>query len=147
MIKNDIVIKEPSAEHEDIIYELVCELEHERLDREAFSKVYRHNLSDPNVYYLLAIDSSDIIGFGSLHIQQLLHHCYTPVGEVQELVVTERYQGSGIGTLLMDRIKEIAVENDCKLLEVCFNKVRENSLMFYERQGMEKSHFKFTLIL
>jgi len=147
MDKSKVKIMVPTAADEDILYELVCELELGPLDREKFAQVYQYNIKDPNIYYIKLLYESEVIGFGSVHIQKLLHHCYTPVGEVQELIVTKKYQGLGLGTLLMDRLKDIAAENKCELLEVCCNRQREDSLKFYLRQGMDQSHYKFTLIM
>jgi len=69
------------------------------------------------------------------------------VAEIQEIVVSKYYQGQGIGKMLFNRLKEIAVENKCVLLEVCCNQIREKSHEFYLKQNMKNSHYKFTLNL
>ncbi len=132
-----------TMQHLDDVYKLICELESEDLDRDKFSKLYQNNINNSNVHYLLALDGSSIIGFASLHIQQLLHHC-AKIGELQEMIVSKSQQGAGIGSVLFNQIKEIAIENDCQQLEVCCNKAREKSHQFYLKQGMKESHFKFT---
>lgn len=131
-----------TVNHLDSVYELVCELEGEKLNKNDFSRIYMNNINHDDIHYLVAVEQSDIIGFASLHIQKLLHHC-AEVGEIQEIIITKKWQGSSIGTLLFKRITEIAVLNKCLQLEVCCNKIREKSHSFYIKQGMIKSHYKF----
>ena len=139
----DLKIIQASIEHLDCVYELICELENECLNKDAFSQIYQGNISNSDVHYLLAVNESGIIGFASLHIQRLLHHC-SNIGEIQEMVVSRKHQCSGLGTALFNRIKGIAANNDCSQLEVCCNRVRGESHKFYCRQGMQHSHHKFT---
>lgn len=128
------------------IYYLLCELEHIELDKTSFEEIFRKNVVNPDIHYLLAMDNQNIIGFASLHIQHLLHHV-AKVAEIQEIVVGKYYQGQGTGQMLFNRLKEIATENECALLEVCCNQIREKSHEFYLKQNMKNSHYKFTLNL
>jgi len=132
--------------HLDAVYNLICELEDKNLDKYAFLRIYQENIADGNVHYMLAVDKSDIIGFASLHIQKLLHHC-AKMGEIQEMIISEKYQGSGAGTELFSQLVKTASVNNCLYLEVCCNKVREKSHQFYIKQGMTQSHYKFVLNL
>ena len=130
----------------DAVYNLICELEDKNLDKYEFLRIYQENIADSNVHYLLAADGADIIGFASLHIQKLLHHC-AKIGEIQEIIVSEKAQGSGAGTDLFNQLVKTAVSNNCLQLEVCTSKVREKAQDFYVKQGMKQSHFKFILEL
>ncbi|MCL2372087.1 MAG: GNAT family N-acetyltransferase [Defluviitaleaceae bacterium] len=132
-----------TARHLEEVYSLLCELEGEILSKSDFTKIYNANMANENIHYVLPVDGGQVIGFGSIHIQGLLHHCAN-IGEIQELVIASGRQSDGIGARLFARLKEIAIENDCLLLEVCCNRVRERSHGFYLKQGMAKSHFKFT---
>jgi len=132
-----------SIAHLENVYELICELENDVLDKDDFSRIYRENLNDASIHYFLAVDGQTIIGFASLHIQKLLHHCAL-VGEIQEIIIAKNQQGSGAGTALFNKIKETATLNNCSLLEVSYGRGREKSHDFYLKQGMTKSHFKFT---
>lgn len=132
--------------HLDDVYKLVCVLEGKELDRTAFDRIYMTNLDNHDIYYYVAEDDSGIIGFASLHIQLLLHHT-SKVGELQEIIVAGNKRGEGVGKALFDEIKKMAVQNGCSLLEVCCNKKRVESHGFYISQGMDNSHFKFTLEL
>ncbi len=135
-----------TIENSEDVYHLLCELEHIELDKASFEEIFRKNVINPDIHYLLAMDNQNIIGFASLHIQSLLHHV-SKVAEIQEIVVSKHYQGQGVGQILFNRLKEIAIENECALLEVCCNQIREKSHEFYLKQNMKNSHYKFTLSL
>jgi len=132
-----------SIDHLESVYKLLCELENDLLDKNDFSKIYKHNIKNDDVHYVLAVNDLNIIGFASLHIQKLLHHCST-IGEIQEIIVAKEQQGLGVGAMLFEELKKIATTNKCIQLEVCCNLARENSHKFYLKQGMKKSHYKFT---
>ena len=129
--------------HLDIIYNLICELEGEMLNKDAFSKIYRGNLEDKNIFYLVAVRDEAVIGFASLHIQNLLHHC-AKIGEIQEIIISKTLQGAGVGSALFNKIADIAAANGCSDLEVCCSRARVKTHPFYLKQGMIKSHYKFT---
>lgn len=130
--------------HLNEVYDLICELEGEKMCKESFSTTYKTNLDTPNVFYRLVIDNEEVVGFASLHIQSLLHHG-NRIGELQEIIIKHEKQGCGFGTLLFDDIKQKAEENGCIQLEVCCNQNRKASHMFYEKQCMNNSHYKFTI--
>ena len=130
----------------DVVYELICELESAIMNKQALYEVYSHNLMRHDIHYILAVDDLHVVGFASLHIQQLLHHA-AKIGEVQEIIVRKEKQGLGIGKALFDAIKTIAIEKGCMQLEVCCNQARKGSHEFYTKQGALNSHYKFTLPL
>lgn len=100
--------------HLNEVYDLICELEGEKMCKESFSTTYKTNLDTPNVFYRLVIDNEEVVGFASLHIQSLLHHG-NRIGELQEIIIKHEKQGCGFGTLLFDDIKQKAEENGCEL--------------------------------
>ena len=130
----------------DAVYELMCALENKQLDKKAVRAVYTQNLARPDVQYLLAVADGQIVGFASLHIQQLLHHA-SPIGELQEIIVHTDKQGLRIGTMLFEAVKALASENHCTQLEICCNQSRIDSHEFYRKRGAKNTHYKFTLPL
>lgn len=133
------------------VFELICELERdgdEKMDFASFAPVYLKNCEDRNAYYLLAIESGEAAeaaeaaaGFGSMHVQRLLHHCGA-VAEVQELIVAEDRRGGGIGRQLLEALEEEAKLRGCRQIELCCNRKRVASNEFYGHQGYGKTHFK-----
>ena len=128
------------------IYQLITVLEESNIDEVKFSKVFQDNLSNPNVEYYVYEKEDRILGFVSIHIQQLLHHV-AKIAEIQELIVAEEARNSGIGSQLFHKAKEISKEENCLQLEVCCNQKRKGSHKFYEVQGMTNHHYKFCLEL
>jgi PhnO protein len=126
------------------VFSLICELESsgdETMDFDAFALVYLKNCEDPGTYYLLAEEEGETLGFGSMHVQQLLHHC-GPVAEVQELIVAENSRGGGVGKQLLAALEDEAKLRGCRQIELCCNMKRLESNEFYGRRGYKKTHFK-----
>lgn len=127
------------------VFTLICDLENTKVDFSKFEKIYYNNLSNTNIYYYVYEMNKKIVGFISLHIQELLHHS-AKIGEIQELIVLESVRGKGIGTKLFEKVKEIGRDTDCLQIEVCCNQSRIYSHEFYLDQGMTNNHYKFCQI-
>ena len=125
-----------------IIYNFLCELEEELFDFDLFQQIFTRNLQNPDCHYFLAFDDSLCVGYASVHAQWLLHHC-GKVGEIQEMFVIEDYRSKGVGSLLVEQLKSVAERENFEILEVTANKKRLDTHRFYERQGLERTHFKF----
>ncbi len=130
----------------DRIYDLVCELEGQEVDYAAYKKAYKMNINSLGVNYLVIESEGMILGFGSLHIQHLLHHV-GKVAEIQELIISTNYQSKGLGAKLIETFRLIALQKNCVLLEVSCNIDREDANRFYEKTSFEKTHYKFTMTL
>jgi len=125
------------------IYEMVRELENKTFNKSDFEKIYAANLRDNSIHYVVAELDNRVVGFVSLHIQKLLHHNGSSA-EIQELFVNNGLRGGGIGKQLMDRARHIANDRKCKVFEVACNIKRKNSRRFYEKEGLKRTHYKFT---
>ncbi len=145
-METGICILPAAHEHAQAVYSLMCELEDTEMDRQGFENVYRENLNNRAVHYFVACKGDRVAGFSSLHVQRLLHHI-APVGEIQEIAVSEAFRGQGIGQALFERMKEAALAARCVQMEVCCRKERKRSHDFYQKMGMNCSHFKFCLPL
>lgn len=128
------------------VYSLMIELQKVDIDKAQFERVYKLNLSNPEICYFLAVYGGDIVGFISVHIQELLHHT-SAIAEVQELIVRNAYRGKGIGKKLFEQATEIARLKNCTQLEVCCNQNNTNSHGFYLNCGTKNSHFKFCMVI
>ena len=71
---------------EQAVYALICELEKQPLDRQAFGRIYQENLQSEHIRYLICHRQGRVCGFCSLFVQSPLHHAGR-IGEVQELIV------------------------------------------------------------
>ena len=133
-----------TIENLDEIYALICQLEDEQFNKDSFSKIFRENLLNPDVFYQLAVENGCVVGFISLRVQELLHHA-AKIAEIQELVISKNHQGAGIGSALFYEAVKIASQYKCEQLEVCCHLERERAHQFYLAKNMNKSHYKFTL--
>lgn len=136
-------IRKAGPDDLEAVYRMISALSNKTFDRVGFSQVYARNINSPDCFYCIAEQERKAIGFISLHIQQLLHHC-GPVGEIQEFYIDPDYRGKGLGKLLMNEIKSYATAQGVKSLEVASNKRREENVAVYERLGFQLSHNKFT---
>ena len=90
----------------------------------------------------MTFDGSLCVGYASVHAQWLLHHC-GKVGEIQEMFVIADYRSKGVGSLLIQELMNVAERENFKILEVTANKKRLDTHRFYQRKGLEPTHFKF----
>ncbi|HRS21547.1 MAG TPA: GNAT family N-acetyltransferase, partial [Clostridia bacterium] len=67
------------------------------------------------------------------------------IAEILELAVMDKYRSKGAGKELFEKASEIAKDSECLQIEVCCNQLRSRAHNFYERQGMNNFHYKFSL--
>ena len=134
----------PAVESDErSVYDLITTLMGFPLDREAFHDVFARNLHSESVLYYVAESNGAIVGFGSLHIELLLHHAGL-AGEIQELVVHETVRSKGIGAELVSRLEEEAEKRGCVSIEVTTRKRWVDAQRFYERVGFKQTHVNLT---
>ena len=143
-MENEIAIVPASLEHREGVYRLLCELEGPGFDRAGFDLAFDTNVKDPCIFYFVAFLQGLPIGFISLHIQMLLHHGKL-IGEIQELIVTEACRSKHIGEELFHKALQTARDKGCAQLEVSSRNTRVRSHRFYERMGMNNTHYTFCL--
>ncbi len=137
-----IAIRYARPDDFDDVYQLICDLESERLDFNSLHQTYLHNLNDPLIRYLVAFANQRVIGFLSLHIQHILHH-EKPTCELQELNIAEPYRSQGIGTKLLEQAEQIASDLGFEEIELTTRIHRVKAQEFYNRHSYNKTHFKY----
>ena len=78
----------------------------------------------------------------NLRIGTMLCRC-GKIGEIVELAVRNSMRSQGIGHGLFQEAYHIAREAGCVRFEVSTNRTRLGAHRFYEREGMERSHYRF----
>lgn len=124
-----------------IIHEFICALEESTVEQTVFLAVFRHNLADPAVYYLVAEQADEVVGFVSCHVQHLLHHG-GKVAEIQELFVRPDVRNQRIGQQLVETLYDLATQERWVNLEVTTNQKRTDTIRFYERESFSRTHVK-----
>lgn len=127
----------------EFVYDFVNRLSNDGVPMDEVSQreIFLENIASRNNVYLLASIGNITVGFVSLHSQNLLHHGGR-VGEIQEMYVTENARNLGVGKKLIERLKEIAANNDIQRLEVTSGLKREDAHRFYEREHFNWTHKK-----
>ncbi len=128
------------------VYNCLCELEETTLEAAAFGRIFRANLTNPSVRYVIAESDTVPVGFLSCHVQQLLHHA-GPVGEIQEMYVLPDWRSKGVGKQLVEHLADIARHEGWVNLEVTSNRRRIRTHEFYERMGFAVTHVKLVMPL
>ena len=134
------------AEDMQAAYELMCELEEEALDAQAFRRIYEADLLNPDSPCLIAEENGDVAGFLHLRMEEQLHHC-EKIAEIMELMVRSGVRSRGVGALLFQAAVQMARERGCAGIELASNRKRERAHAFYMRQGMRMTHVKLTMPL
>ena len=140
----DVLTRNFEAGDFDQVFGLLKQLwSYKELDYAGMKKMLDHNLASPSHFYIVATDGVQVIGFCSLTVK---HNLWLQdlLGNVDEMVVDEKYRGQGIGKKLMQRITEIAIENNCQQLELESSFHRDKAHAFYEELGFEKRAFLFS---
>ena len=125
------------------IYRLICELEGKELPPERFSSIYLEQLGNRNYYCLICERDGRVAGVLNLRFEDQLHHAGR-IAEILEFAVAAQYRSRGIGKEMLAEACRIAKEHGCGQIEVACNRMREEAHRFYQREGMEQTHYKFS---
>jgi (aminoalkyl)phosphonate N-acetyltransferase len=142
----DLLIRPARPDDAATLYRFLCDLEETTLDPTAFRAVYRHNLADPWLHYLVAEAGDELVGCVSCHVQYLLHHT-GKVAEIQELFVADAWRNRHVGRQLVAALEALGRREQWVTLEVTSNRRRTHAHRFYEQLGFAASHVKFVKTL
>ncbi len=138
----NLIIRKATPDDSISVYSLISDLEAHEMDIKSFEVIYSKNLSDSNIYYLVAELESKIVGFISLHVQHILHHSKVTC-ELQELNIIQELRGSGIGAKLMHEVEKIAKDLNLEEIELTTKIHRERAQAFYRKLGYTYTHNKY----
>lgn len=125
------------------IYSLMCNLESTDLPFEAFYSIYCEQLDSAYSYCLVCVQNDAILAVLNLRFERQLHHC-ARIAEIMEFVVDPSCRNQGIGKDMLEKASQIAKEHGCSQIEAACNQRRTDTHRFYLREGMNRSHYKFS---
>ena len=142
------MIRNARLEDCEAIWRLVCTLEETELDHDAFAAVFADQQADGRHVTFVWSESADapIQALMNMRIEMQLHHA-AKVAEIQELVVDPSLRGRGVGKELFAVACDAAREAGCVRIELVTNQRRHGAHRFYEREGMQQTHYGYTLDL
>ncbi len=91
-----------------------------------------NNFKDNDYCSILIIFSNKdnrIIGAGSIYKLIKLHN--NPIGQIEDIIITEKYRGNGFGKLIIDKLADIGL-NKLNCYKVILNCLEKN-IKFYEK--------------
>jgi ribosomal protein S18 acetylase RimI-like enzyme len=105
-------------------------------------ELYEELLAKPDTLLVLAFDGDAAIGYGLAHVMAV-EDSWVPdtwqtgsrIGEVESLSVLPRYRGSGLGSVLLDRLE--AHLRACGVRDLILGVVpgNQDAIRLYERRG------------
>ena len=104
----------------------------EDMDKTRQEELFAKALEPQTKLFVLEGDDKDILATAKLLIEPKLHHRGYPVAHIEDLVVNPSHRGKGIGSRLLNNLKEEAKKAGCyKILLNATSKVRD----FYVKNG------------
>jgi ribosomal protein S18 acetylase RimI-like enzyme len=105
-------------------------------------QLYEELLAKPDTLLLLAFDGSTAIGYGLAHVMAV-EDSWIPdtwqtgqrIGEVESLSVLPQYRGSGLGTVLLDRLEAHLRGSGARDLILGVLPGNDDAIRLYQRRG------------
>jgi ribosomal protein S18 acetylase RimI-like enzyme len=119
------------------IYRLYRQLVGNGNCREEFTRIFQSFFESKEREAYVADVHQQVIGFVTLYYFDVLHRG-GQVASIQELVVTEEFQGRGVGWTLLNFVKEKLPEKKCCGLEVATDLLQSGARSFYQKCGLRE---------
>ena len=117
------------------LYNLLSQLMTKKtLDRARMETVFRDIIGDPNVRIGVFDDGQEILGMVSISVHSTLHH-FGRVAVIDEIVVTEKARGQGVGKSLVDWARSQARQMEADTIELHSGEFRTDAHAFYQSLG------------
>ena len=103
------------------------------ISEQEFNKhIYNMNMFNLKQIMVLELDDN-IIGVGTIFKLEKLHN--NPIGQIEDVIITENYRGNGFGRLIIDKLIDIGL-NEFKCYKIILNCLDKN-VEFYRKCGFE----------
>lgn len=136
---DNIIIRK--AAFEDL--EGICDVISEQLAQTIPPTRYWWSIMENKYIHTYVIEyKREIIGTATLHVLKKLIHGGTYVGLIEDVCISKRFSGKGLGKQIIDALVEVAKEEKC--YKVILNCSEEN-VGFYEKCGFEQKEVQMRL--
>jgi ribosomal protein S18 acetylase RimI-like enzyme len=95
-------------------------------------------LAEPRSALLLAMDDDTAVGYAMVRVREPRRawEPREPIGTLETLAVDETRRGLGIGSLLMQAVRNVLAREGAVALELSVLEGNETAIRFYERHGL-----------
>nr|WP_243414882.1 GNAT family N-acetyltransferase [Sporosalibacterium faouarense] len=132
---NVVVIEKINESDLDSLSALYRQLGGKESNKEEIEKVFHLIDSNPD-YYLLGIkNETKLVGSAFAIICNDLYYQCKPFMVIENVIVDEKHQRRGYGTILFEKIEQIAKKHKCYFIMLLSNKKRNSSHKFYRKLG------------
>ena len=128
--------------HLDTVYDLLSEhVSTFKPSKKNHTKIWKLLVIQKNNFYIVAIKSNKVIGFGSLLI--VVRTRGQNQGIIEDIVVDKKYQNKGVGKLIINKLLRLAKNKKCYKVILQSNR---KALNFYKKLGFKKKNFSMQII-
>ena len=153
----DIVVEVPKIEDFKRVNELAVQVHEMHVTwnpdifksvEEVINKEYFENLIKNEEIYIAKVDK-EIVGYIIFNIKEKENPSmrYRKQLNIDAICVDEKYRGKGIGTKILESIKEIAKTRGCTDLYLTVNQENENAIKVYEKFGFKVKNIAYMMKL
>jgi len=107
---------------------------HTEISKEYFENFINNVLCDNHQIIVIEIDNQ-IIGSGTLLIEEKLTYGGCKMGHIENILIDENYRKLKLGSILVNKIVHIAKQNKCYRIDLS---CEEQITNFYEKIGFHK---------
>ena len=151
----DIVVEIPNIEDYKKVNELAVQVHEMHVTwnpeiyisvEEVISKEYFKNLIKNEEIYI-AKEDKEIVGYIIFNIKEKENPImrYRKQLNIDAICVDEKHRGKGIGTKLLEVVKEIAKSKGCTDLYLTVNQENENAIKVYEKLGFKVKNIVYMM--
>lgn len=93
--------------------------------------------------------NSEVVGYVTFNIRERANRGmrYRKQLEIDAICIDENFRGKGIGTVLLNYIKEIAFEKGCTDMYLTANEENEEAIRLYKKIGMKVKNISYSMQL
>ena len=109
-------------------------------------KIFEELINKQDVKIFVAEEESRLVGIADLFIVPIMRRGYYQ-GHIEDFIVAEKARGKGVGTKIMNAIKEYCKENNINVIKLTSGFELEDAHKFYEKHGgmHTEKMFRFNL--
>lgn len=110
----------------------------EYLDQNFTADQILPQFSKPSILYFLVFLENEMVGYLKLNYLETQTDVHDPEGlEIERIYVLKDYHGKGLGKLMVEKAKEIALESGLKFIWLGVWRENHQAILFYEKMGFK----------